>query len=85
MKQDPSKGKLIEGTLLNMDIDKLCEMLCMFLCEICKQNGDEHPRETLYEIVLSIQHYMSINGRNLKLLEHAGLVKMHNTLDNRMK
>ncbi len=39
----------------------------------------------LYEIILSIQHYMAMNGCELKLLDHAGLVKMHNILDNRMK
>ncbi len=68
-----------------MPIEKLCNTLCIFLTEIHKQNGDEYPWETLYEIVLSIQHYMSINGRQLKLLEHSGLVKMQNTLDSRMK
>ena len=39
----------------------------------------------MYEIVLSLQHFMSMNGRELKLLDHPGLVKMLNTLDNRMK
>ncbi len=53
--------------------------------EIRKQNGEEYPRETLYEIVLSLQHYMTMNGRELKLLDHPGLIKMHNTLDNYMK
>ncbi len=39
----------------------------------------------LYEIMLSIQHYMAMNGHELKLLDHTGLVKICNTLDNRMK
>ncbi len=34
---------------------------------------------------LSIQHFMCMNGHDIKLLDHPGLVKMRNTLDNRMK
>ncbi len=68
-----------------MDIDQLSENLSLFLLEIRKQSGKEYPRETLYEIVLSIQHFMCMNGCNIKLLDHPGLMKMRNTLDNRMK
>ena len=32
-----------------------------------------------------MQHYMAMNRCELKLLDHPGLVQMHNTLDNRMK
>ncbi len=46
---------------------------------------EEYPRETLYEIVLSLQHYITINGRDVKLLDHPGLLKMCNTLDNKIK
>ncbi len=68
-----------------MELDQLSDTLCHFLMEIWKQNGDEYPRETLYEIVLSLQHYMAMNGRQLKLLDHPQLVKLWNILDNRMK
>ena len=54
IKQDPKKGELIQGTLLNLDIAPLCDFLCLFLMEIRKQNRQEYPRETLYEIVLSL-------------------------------
>lgn len=76
---------MVQGTLLNMEVDKLCDVLCLFLMEIRKQNGTEYPRETLYEIVLSIQYFMSMNRCNLKLLEHNAFVKMRNMLDNCMK
>ena len=68
-----------------MEIEELCRILCMFLIEIRKQNGDKYLRETLYEIVLSLQHFMCMNGHNLKLPEHPSFVSMRNTLDNRMK
>ncbi len=76
---------MIEGNLLNIKIDQLSNVLSSFLMEICKQNGDEYPHETLYKIVLLIQHFISMNSKDLKLLDHPGLVKMRNTLDNRMK
>ncbi len=37
----------VHGTLVNMDLDVMCETLCMFVLEICKQSGEEYPRETL--------------------------------------
>ncbi len=76
--------KCIEGNLFTMEIPTLCEVLSNFM-EIRKQNSDEYPRETLYEIILSLQHYMSINGWNIKLLDHPNLGLFRNILDNWMK
>ena len=53
-KLDHSECELIQGTLLNMEINRLSEVLSFFLPEIRKQSGDKYPRETLYKIVLSI-------------------------------
>ena len=76
---------MIDGSLFNMDIAKLGEVLSLFIMEIRKWNGEEYQRETLYKIVLSLKHFISMNGRNIKLLDHPGLVSMRNTLDNQMK
>lgn len=75
----------IKTNLINKDIDVMCDVLCLFVMEICKQNREEYRRETLYEIVLSIQNYLMMNGRNLKLLEHGAFTKLCNTVDNKMK
>ena len=77
--------KIIDYNLINIGTDQMNEVLSFFLMEIRKQNGEEYPHETLYEIVLSLQHYMAINRCDIKLLDHPGLVCMHNTLDNSMK
>ncbi len=77
--------EIIDRTLMTMDIPTLADVLSSFLIEIRKQNGDKYPHETLYKIVLSLQHFMAINGCDIHLLDHLGLVKMRNTLDNRMK
>ena len=85
LKQTDHLDDVIDGNLLTLKIDQLSDILSSFLMEICKQNGEEYPCKTLYKIVLSIQYYMCINGRDIKLLDYLGLVKMRNTLDNRMK
>ncbi len=61
------------------------ETLCLFVLEIRKQNGDEYPRETLYKIVLSLQNFLAMNGRTVKLLDNAPFSKLWNTVDNKMK
>lgn len=75
----------ITRTLINMEVDVICEVLCKFVLKIHKQNGDEYPRETLYEIVLSLQNYLQMNGCTVKLLDHASFAKLRNTVDNKMK
>ena len=56
----------VHGTLLNMDIDKFSDNLSLFLLEIRKQSGEEYPREMLYKIVLSLQHFMCMNGHDIR-------------------
>ena len=51
---DSLKYSEIKSTLLNMNPKEMCETLYLFVMEIQKQNGDEYPHETLYEIVLSL-------------------------------
>ncbi len=83
--QGTDLDRIISGSLLTLEIPELSEALSYFIMEIHKQSGEEYPRETLYKIVMSIQHFMSMNGRDLKLLKHPGLIQMRNTLDNQMK
>ena len=75
----------LKGMLIHMDLDIMCETLCMFVLEIHKQNGDEYTRETLYEIVLSLQNFLAMNGRTVKLLDNTAFSRLHNTVDNKMK
>ena len=75
----------IKGTLINMDLDLMCDTLCIFIMEIRKQSGEEYPHETLYEIMLSLQNFLAMNGCTVKLLDHNSFIKLRNTLDNKMK
>jgi integrase len=75
----------IRVELLNMTKDELCFCLTRFVLEAKKQNGQEYPAETLYEIIISIQLYMSLNGREIKFLNDPEFVVLKNTLDSKMK
>ena len=58
-----------------------CEMvyaLKRFIVEVHKQNGEEYPAETLYELVICLQMFLNSKGKN-------DYVEVHNCLDNRMK
>ena len=74
LKQSNELNKIITNNLVNMEIAELNEVMSFFIMEICKQNGEEYPCETLYKILLSLQHYMNINGRDVKLIDHPGFV-----------
>lgn len=68
-----------------MTKDELCFSLTRFVLEAKKQNGDPYPAETLYEIVLAIQMYLSMHGRDMKFLNDVEFTVLKNTLDTRMK
>ncbi len=54
---------LILKELRDMTNEELCAVLGHFLMEICKQSGEEYPRETVYEILMCIQGQLSTEGR----------------------
>lgn len=59
--------------------------VCRFILEVRKQNGDDYPSDTLYELVLALQHYLRSNGCDVKFLDDPQYEDVKNTLDNRMK
>lgn len=64
--REPSRNlSMIRAELLEMTKDELCYARSRFIPEVKKQSGDDYPAETLYEIVISIQLYLSTNGREM--------------------
>ena len=68
-----------------MTVDQLNYCLSRFILEVKKQNGEEYPSETLYEMIVSIQLYLAMNGTKLKLLSDDKFSPIRNVLDNKMK
>ncbi len=75
---------LPDKELNDMNSSELCDVLGQFFIEICKQNGKEYPRETVYEILMAVQVSMSMKGRYVKFLDDLEFVKLCNTLNNYM-
>ncbi len=71
--------------LVEMTKDELCFSLTRFVLEARKRNGDPYPAETLYGFVISLQLYLSLNGREIRFLQDEDFVVLKNTLDTRMK
>ena len=73
------------GDLLDLSDEDLNFCLSHFIMEISKKSGENYPAETLYEIVIYIQLYLSMNGKVRKLLNQFNFGQIRNMLDNRMK
>lgn len=68
-----------------MTVDELCHCLTRFVLETRKKNGEEYPCESLQELLLSIQTYLALQGREFQFLQDPDFVSLRNTLDARMK
>ncbi len=64
-----------------MTKDEICFCLIRFVLEARKKSGEPYPAETLYEIVISLQLYLAMNGREMRLLSDPEFVALKNTLD----
>ena len=67
-----------------MTKDDLCFALSRFIHEVRKQNGDNYPSETLYELIISIQLYLASHGKEYRFLQDEAFVSLKNTIDSRM-
>lgn len=52
-----------KGDLLKMDQETLNYSFGAFITEIRKENCEEYRGNTLYEIIIAIQHYLRENER----------------------
>ena len=68
-----------------MTNEELCHSLPRFILEVRKKDGEEYPSETLYEMIIAIQLYITMHSREVKLLQDDGFTSLRNILDNKMK
>ncbi len=57
----------------------------MFLLDAFLLGGQKTQWGTLYELGISLQLYLSLNGPEIRFLQDKEFVVMKNTLDTRMK
>ena len=70
---------------IEMTKDESSYSLQCFVLEVRKQNGEEYPAETLYELIISLQLYLSCHGKEYRFLDDPDFRTLKNTLDCRMK
>ena len=59
--------------------------MCKFVAEVVKaKDGSDYPGRTLYQLCVSVQKYLFMNGIKWKLIE-GDFDKLQNVLDNVMK
>ena len=68
-----------------MTNDELAYCLSRFVVEVRKTTGENYPSETIYELVICIQLYLSMHGREVRLLQEGVFSILKNTVDTRMK
>lgn len=68
-----------------MTDDELNYTMPLFLTEVVKADGSEYPPSTLRDLVLSLQKFLEVNGRNVKFLSDDKFRNIWDTLDGLMK
>ena len=69
----------------NLAKDDFEYSMCKFVAEVVKvKDGSDYPGRTLYQLCVSIQKYLFVNGIKWKLIE-GDFDKLRNVLDNVMK
>ena len=72
-------------SLLLMSDAELNNVLTYLVGEVRNQSGNEYQPKTLYEIIMSLQHYLRLNDRIINFLEDPAFSTMKRVLDSRMK
>lgn len=75
----------IRVRLLDMTKDEICFCLSRFVLEVKKENGEPYPSETVYEMLISIQLYFDMHGREMKFFSDPEFITLRNIVDTHMK
>ena len=67
---------VIHPELKDMMKDELNFSIARFICEVKKENGEEYPGQTLYELVILLQLFLEQNGLNYKLLNEECFIQL---------
>jgi hypothetical protein len=74
-----------EGELLTMSNENLNSALNFFILEVRNKSGKEYYPNTIYELIISIQHYLRANNRFVSFLDDTEFNTMREVLDAKMK
>ena len=67
------------------DVDKLQADLCDFIVEIRKENGEQYPSSSMYDLISGLSLYLEREHGFTNKLVSSAFRSVRNTLDNVMK
>lgn len=73
------------GDLLQISSEDMVYGLTRFILEVRKKNGNPYPSEMLYKLIMCLQMYCHMYGKNVKFLDDPAFVNVKNILNNEMK
>ena len=71
--------------LLEMTNEELVEALSYFIVEVRNESGKEYRPNSIYEIIISIQHHLRASGKFVNFLDDNVYSKLKSVLDAKMK
>ena len=71
--------------LTGLTLSELNHYLSFFIVEVRNQKGGEYRPNTLYEIIISIQHYLRQKGNFVRFLDDEEFQGLRSVLDSKMK
>lgn len=71
--------------VMDFSLCDLNEALSYFVVEVRNKDGGEYRPNTVYELIICIQHHFRTNGRFLNFLDDAEFSGLRNILDAKMK
>ncbi|XP_033736605.1 uncharacterized protein KIAA1958-like [Pecten maximus] len=80
-----TKNRKYSNPILKMSNSLLNEALSFFIGEVRSEAGSEYRPNTIYELVVSIQHHFRTNGRFISFLDDQSFAGMKAVLDSKMK
>ncbi|XP_033756302.1 uncharacterized protein KIAA1958-like [Pecten maximus] len=80
-----TKNRKYSDPILKMSNSLLNEALSFFIGEVRNEAGSEYRPNTIYELVVSIQHHFRTNGRFISFLDDQSFAGLKAVLDSKMK
>ena len=77
--KEDSDISIIRVELIEMTKDELCHSLSRFVLEARKRSGEDYPAETVYELIISLQLYLTSEGKEYKFLVDKEFVIIHSS------
>ena len=75
---------LYKNKIIQMSSDDLDCVISNFISQVCKEMGERYCGRTLHGIISSLQKYLHLSGKSVKLIDPEHHLKLYHALDMEM-